>query len=184
MKPPLLGPTLKTTALVVPLEDLSPCEKYMAGVTLHNQTANSISEDNLVRFTTKYDVKEPAKHIHFALNEKLRSMSVTWEHSCTLHGNHPSEYILNITDVLLKNTTTIRVPSSNDTVQVYRVAGRIPRGARYNVSISFAGQTSDTIAVYQVHAFHLPSPAQLLVQHVHDDRFLISWPRVLYNETE
>lgn len=167
----------------VPLEGLEYCEKYVAGVTLSNQTADAIPEGNLVRFTTKYDVRAAPQHIHFALNDITRSMNITWQHSCHLVGNHPDAYFIHITDIALKNSTIVRVNATEEIFQLYRFS-HIPRGARYNVSISSANQSANSIAVYQVHAFHLPSPPRLMVQHVLGDKYLISWPPVRYNETE
>lgn len=174
---------IDTNATSIALNDLKHCEKYFIGVTLANQSATTIPSDRILYINTSYDVTAAPQHIHFHLEEESRSINISWEHSCHLPGNHPIEYTINITDVVFANTTTIRVPANDNMLQMYHIRP-IARGARYNITISSPNQMRSTISVYQVHAFKLPSPSPLMVLPLQNESYVISWPRVRYNETE
>lgn len=159
------------------LSDLMSCEKYMVGVTVENKT---LVGDPL-HFTTKYDERAPPKQISFIFENKTRSMNIFWAHSCQMFGNHPTEYIVNVTDIVLRNISIVRVEATEKDLQVLRLSS-IPRGARYNITVSSIGQAVDTISTYQLHAFTLPSPSPLVVKSLNSNVY-ISWPPVQYSDT-
>lgn len=133
-------------------------------------------------FETKYDEHRPVRNVRTRYDHQSHAMNVTFEHSCRLRGQHPAAYNITIIDMVTNASSTIRVNSIGDNLQIYQYRN-VTRGAVY--SIRFAAVVNDAEPYDGVFvAPPLPSPAKVEASFEEDDDVVkLVWQEVDFNET-
>lgn len=162
--------TTKTEAV---LNDLLPCESYLASVGIvEPEGPGPLSRKPLV-IETPYNEMKPPRNLRATMNADRHELDITWEHNCPLLGQYPGAYLITLNELTMNRSTKVEVKRLGAKLLKHTFV-KIPRGAVYNVSISTNSEGAETATV-KVSAPHLPSVRQLKVFPELNGTYVVFW---------
>lgn len=132
------------------------------------------------RYTTPYNRTAPPRNARATVDHHAKTLNISWEHSCHIHGQHPHLYMIRVKDLTSNNTHNIKVNANDDAIQHYQFAN-ITDTSKFLVSISTLELDAESTELL-VHGYQLPSPKWLTIRVVDNHTYLMDWEKVNYTE--
>lgn len=127
---------------------------------------------------TWYDATAGPRDMRVQLNGT--TLRILWHHNCHFARQHPSAYIINVTDLVINATTTGTVRSDRNYTHIYEFRN-VVRGAKYSISVAaVAAGAVPSMQLYD--APSLPSPKQLWIYVDTNGATKINWDSVEFHE--
>lgn len=165
--------TTKTEAI---LNDLLPCESYLASVGIvEPEGPGPLSRKPLV-IETPYNENKPPRKLNATMNADTNDLEITWEHNCPLLGQYPGAYLITLNELTKNRSTKVEVKRLGAKLLKHTFV-KIPRGSVYNVSISSNSEGAEPATV-KVNAPPLPTVRQLKVFPELNGTYVVFWHEV------
>lgn len=177
----LSAPKFVTQELEAELEDLQPCEKYVALVTVTQARLSDlyVKKPHVLHFHTPFNSESSPELRNLETNSVDQTMKIHWEHSCQIEGEHPSSYDMSVTDVFLNKTTNYTIPQGPTDPAWYRI--NIEWGALYKVEIGVPERKSSA-RFLKIIPLRLPTPSQLTIDKERNGTYRVAWNKVEWDE--
>lgn len=127
-----------------------------------------------------YDEKAPPRNILAKLDHQTKTLNISWEHNCHLHGQHPHSYLIRVKDLTSNRTFNTEVNATDDAIQHYRFTD-IYDTSKYLVNLSSSDFDAKS-AELLVYGYQLPSPKWFTIDPVNNTTYKCNWDQVNYTE--
>lgn len=163
------------------LGNLQSCEKYFVDVGVLDVNDKSQPPPSPIETQTLFDPRAHPRQAAAIIDHRTQTVKITWRHSCLLPGQYPTYYVINITDVALKNVTFVKQRTVGNGLQMYERKLYF-KGAK--LELRLAASEARAIDVHWIiDAIALPSPKRLTIELQNNAEYKFDWDLVEFNES-
>lgn len=127
------------------------------------------------QLSTQYSENKPPRNLQAKLVENSK-FEITWEHNCPWIGQYPEMYVLNVTELTYKHSTSLDL-KMKATQKLSHIYAGVQWGAVYNISVGSKGANAKP-AVVTIHGPPLPSPRQLKAYREDNGTYTVAWHEI------
>ncbi|XP_066589021.1 sortilin-related receptor-like [Prorops nasuta] len=124
---------LLTKNLTATIRDLEACENYLFSVGVYGEYgAGQLSLFS--RVSTHYNPRAPPKRLRVTASDKMESIIVSWDASCSTI-DEPISYTISVKETTLGSNVTFTLPPTNETLMKHPFRN-VKYGGRYEITVA------------------------------------------------